>query len=435
MPLKAQAAEIRDPVHGYIYATEVEKAVIDTPVFQRMRRIRQLSGAHLTYPGAQHTRFEHMIGAMQLASLTAETLTSKIQLGDEDTQQLRLAALLHDVGHGPFSHLFEEVMTEKNGLTHEDMTKRIIEESNLSDVIRKHGFEPDVVSSLAIGLSPRKPPYMNEAVAGGLSVDIMDYLLRDSYFTGVEYGKVDVHRVINSLEVVGDRLALDRAALYAFEALMIARYEMFKAVYFHRTVRAAEVMLIKALSIADPYLRLTDVGELDRYTSMTDEALLARLTELQPEGSSELERARRLATDVRDRRLFKCVFERVMHRRDSDRFMERIFAQKSIRERLAADIAGKAGTDPDFVYIDVPTVPSVPITSSRQALTSLILVSKTRQGSVPETVKIEDLPLIGAISGYMNILRIYTTASLREKVARAVEDFFSQEGYSEKVSM
>ncbi|MBI4257955.1 MAG: HD domain-containing protein [Thaumarchaeota archaeon] len=433
--MEARAAEIRDPVHGYIYATDVEKDVIDSHVFQRMRRIRQLSGAHLTYPGAQHTRFEHMTGTMHLAGLTAQSLLSKGELKDDDVQQLRLAALLHDVGHGPFSHLFEEVMTEKNGLTHEDMTTKIVKESEVGDILQKYGFDKETMSSFAIGFSPKKPQFMNEVIGGGLSVDIMDYLLRDSYFTGVEYGKVDIHRVLNSLEVVEKRLALNHAALYAFEALMIARYEMFKAVYFHRTVRAAEVMLIKALSLADSHMGLTDVSDLNKYLSMTDEVVLNKLTELKTQGSSDLKRAKQLAEDVRDRRLFKCVFERVLHRRDQDRFMARIFAQKRVRDGLADEIAGKADTDPDLIYIDVPTAPSVPITSTRQALTSLTLVSRTKEGLVPETVKVEDLPLVGAISGYMDILRIYTTASLREKVEDAVKEFFGKEGYAGKVSM
>ena len=224
MLLEGRAAEIRDPVHGYVYATEAEKAVIDNPVFQRMRRIRQLSGAHLTYPGAQHTRFEHMIGAMHLAGLASQSLLAKIPLSKEELQEIRLAALLHDVGHGPFSHLFEEVMTEKNGLTHEDMTMRIVKSSEVGMILRGHGYDPEKMASFAVGLSPTRPTYMNDLIGGGLSVDIMDYLLRDSYFTGVEYGKVDVHRIINSFEVVEDRLALNHAALYAFEALLIARY-------------------------------------------------------------------------------------------------------------------------------------------------------------------------------------------------------------------
>lgn len=113
--------EITDPIHKYIRFTEAEKKIIDTKIFQRLRRIRQLAGAHLVYPSAQHSRFEHSLGTMHLAGLAGEVMFSKNYICEEDIQKLRLAALLHDVGHGPFSHLFEEVMANKNSMSHEDL--------------------------------------------------------------------------------------------------------------------------------------------------------------------------------------------------------------------------------------------------------------------------------------------------------------------------
>jgi len=236
-------AEIRDPIHGYIKITEVERQLIDSVFIQRLRRIHQLAGAYLVYPGGVHTRFEHVLGTMHVAGLTCRSLADKGWLKDDDVQELRLAGLLHDVGHGPFSHLFEEVLTEKTDLSHEDLSQRIVTESSIGDILRRNGRRPSKISTLCVGKS-KGPAFMNQVIAGGLSADMMDYLLRDTYFTGVEYGKVDIQRVVDSLDVSADgHLMLERAALYAFEALLIARYEMFKAVYFHRTVRAAELML------------------------------------------------------------------------------------------------------------------------------------------------------------------------------------------------
>ena len=159
-------------------------------------------------------------------------------------------------GHGPFSHMFEEVLAEKTDVTHEDMSQKIIRETEIGDILESHGFSRARISELAVGKSTKEMEFMNDIIGGGLSVDIMDYLLRDSYFTGVEYGKVDVHRIINSFRVVERKLAISQAAVFAFEALMISRYEMFRAVYFHRTVRAAELMLIKSMSLADKELNL-----------------------------------------------------------------------------------------------------------------------------------------------------------------------------------
>ncbi|MCP8304160.1 MAG: HD domain-containing protein [archaeon] len=424
--------EIRDPVHGYIHITDVEREIIDTSIFQRLRRIRQLAGANLTYPGAQHTRFEHSLGTMYLAGLAGSSLSSKTHITEDDIQELRLSALLHDVGHGPFSHLFEEALTEKRDTTHEDISQRIIRETEIKDVIEKHGFDSKDISELALGLSPKRPKFMNEIIAGGLSVDIMDYLLRDSYFTGVEYGRVDVHRLINSFEIVDERLAIDQAALYAFEAFTIARYEMFKAVYFHKTVRAAQAMLIRSIILADDELNFTDVDDLKNYLQLTDESTLAKLIDLEPK-SRELDQAKQLAIGYRDRRLIKCVFEKIVHRKD--RFIERILNQKSIRDKISIEIADEAGVDPDLIFFDVPTTPSVPYTSSRRSLSSITLVRKTSEGISYETVPIKDLALVGAIMGYMDIIRIYTQAEYRSKVEKAVEAFFGREGYSTKVSM
>ncbi len=196
-------AEIRDPVHGYIKIKEEERAIIDSPFVQRLRRIHQLAGAYMVYPGGVHSRFEHVLGTMHVAGLIAESLADKVDLGEEQIQELRLAALLHDVGHGPFSHLFEEVLTDKTGLSHEDMSQRIVLESDIRGILERYSISASAMSKLCIG-KQKTHPFMNEVIAGGLSADIMDYLLRDSYFTGVEYGKVDIHRVIDSLEVMGD---------------------------------------------------------------------------------------------------------------------------------------------------------------------------------------------------------------------------------------
>lgn len=432
MGFTTAAAQIRDPIHGYIYASEVEKSVIDTAVFQRLRRIRQLAGAHLTYPGAQHSRFEHAVGAMHLSGLSGLSLMSKTAMTEDDIQLMRLAALLHDVGHGPFSHLFEEVMTEKRGVTHEDMTERVLKQTELNDILSSAGYSSNDIADLALGRPSGKPQFMNDAIGGGLSVDIMDYLLRDSYFTGVEYGKVDVHRIINSYEVMNDRLAVDSAALYAFEAFIIARYEMFKAVYFHRTVRAAEIMLVRAMELADDFLGLTDASDLNHYLSLTDEVVLSRLLNLDSK-NRQLEQAKNLAAGYANRQLWKCVFEKTVHRKDD--FIQRIFSQKGIRDQIASQIAAEGGVGVDQVLVDVPTTPSVPFTSARESLDTLVLVTKGAEGRRYQTISVGELPLVSAITGFVDILRVYTPAESRNRVETAAESFFGKEGFMTKISV
>ena len=148
--MKNQFLEITDPIHDFIRLNSTEQKIVDTSVFQRLRRIKQLSGAHLTYPGAQHTRFEHSLGVMHIAGMAANSLASKKQMPVTDIDDIRLAALLHDIGHGPFSHLFEEVLQKKKRITHEQIGKEIILKSEIGDIISKT-TDKKKINRLAVG--------------------------------------------------------------------------------------------------------------------------------------------------------------------------------------------------------------------------------------------------------------------------------------------
>lgn len=397
---------------------------------QRLRRIHQLAGAYMVYPGGVHSRFEHVIGTMHVAGLITESIAGEAGLDEHNIQEIRLAALLHDVGHGPFSHLFEEVLDGKARLSHEDLSQRIVLETGIKDTLEKADISPKRMSQLCVG-KLKVDPYMNEIIAGSVSADMMDYLLRDSYFTGVEYGKVDIHRVIDSLRVMDNHLVLDHAALYAFEALLIARYEMFKAVYFHRTVRASELMLGRSMSLADDDLHLTDLSKMDHFLDLTDEVVVYRLKSLSAH-NPRLRLATRLAKDYNDRRLLKCVFEKVMQRKD--RVVERIFSQKRFREELVTDIAKQSGVDDEAIYIDVPTTPSVPYTYARETLNSITLVTESTEGIQSSKVSITELPLAGSIAGFTDVLRVYTVPQHRTEVAKAVRKIFGKGDFTSSSS-
>jgi uncharacterized protein len=412
--------------------TEVERQLIDTPFVQRLRRIHQLAGSYLVYPGATHTRFEHVVGAMHVAGQITESLASASEMDKEAVQETRIAALLHDVGHGPFSHMYEEVLSGSGEVSHEDISKRVILETSIRDILEKNGFSSKKMSDFAVGRQKSKPPFMNEIIAGSLSADMMDYLPRDSYFTGVEYGKVDTQRVIDSLHVAGGHLVIDDAALYAYEALLLARYEMFKAVYFHRTVRAAELMLVHAMKLADSSLGLTDLSDIERYLELTDEVVIHRLVNLNA-STAELKEARKLATDFQERRLVKCAFEKVVQRKG--RMVERIFADEGARTRAVSEIAKAARVDSRHVYLDVPTTPSVPYTYTKEALTSVGLFRDVGNRRVVKAVPLEKLPLVGSIAGFMDVLRVYTTPENRTAVEKATSQLFKDEAFASHIGI
>ncbi|MEE8133175.1 MAG: HD domain-containing protein [Nitrososphaerales archaeon] len=421
--------EISDPIHGYFYLSDVERDVIDTQVFQRLRRIRQLAGAHLTYPAAQHSRFEHSLGTAHVAGLAGNVLLNKGYIDEDKIQILRLAALLHDIGHGPFSHLFEEVMLEGSNRTHEDIGRKMILQTEIKDILSKHGFDAKSITILSFGES--KVSFLNEVIAGGLSADIMDYLQRDSYFTGAEYGNIDAERIINSFEVYANRLALDKAALYSFESMMISRYEMFKAVYFHKTVRAAEVMMLRSMILADEELHLTDES-LENYLDLTDDATMVRLITLEPK-DEQLKLAVKLARDYRDRKLLKCVFEKILHK--SDRIVRKEF-NKRLLKSMTEEIATSAGVDPNHVYIDASKAPSMPLTPTKEERGAIVLIGKDAIGKkMHYMLPISKIPLISSISGFMDMIRVYTISESRAKVEKAVKKVLGMESWYEKVSM
>ena len=409
------AGEITDPIHRYIRFSEAEREIVDTVIFQRLRGIRQLAGAHLVYPSAQHSRFEHSIGTMHIAGYAGETLFSKGYFGDEDkVQQLRLAALLHDIGHGPFSHLFEEVLMEKQNMNHEDMGRQIISQSEISDILGKHGYNSSDICELSFGQSNIQ--FFNEIISGALSADMMDYLPRDGLFTGVEYGKIDYHRLISSFEVTTDgHLAINKSALYSLESMLISRYEMYKAVYFHKTVRSAEVMLLRSIMLADEQLNLTD-KTLNKYLSLTDEITLERIRLLGNDNKSAV----RLAQDYKSRKLLKCVYEKFLHSHDN---LNRKLHAKALFE-LESRISEIAQLKKEnTVFVDASSASSIPRTPTKEEISSILLIEKEHEYETP----VSEIPLIASIAGTLDMLRVYTTAENRDTVEECTNKVLGSE--------
>jgi HD superfamily phosphohydrolase len=237
----AKAREIRDPIHGFINRTELEEKIIDTTVFQRLRGIKQLAMAHLVYPGAMHTRFDHCIGAMNIAGKLGERL-----IDDREVQRIiRVATLLHDVGHGPFSHVSEDTLEKYYDRSkikpkakekiHEHVTGDIIA---MSPEIRTLISETDRNKIIGLLWGTSGEPVYRGIVSGPLDADKQDYLLRDSYFCGVKYGIFDSERLINTLQIHNDghdqSLAASIDGIYAIEQFVLAKYHMTTQVYRHK---------------------------------------------------------------------------------------------------------------------------------------------------------------------------------------------------------
>ena len=237
---------IYDNVHGYIGITELERKIIDTKIFQRLRRITHLGLASLVYPGATQTRFAHSIGALFVMQKMCENLIPEKIVRKEDLQILRLAALLHDIGHYPFSHVIERLIQKSDVRgKHANFGITLIKNSGEIRKILSEEEVGDVEKILMKKFDPEYPIY-SYLIDSDLDVDKIDYLLRDSMHTGVAYGSIDVDRLIRTITVDDEgKLAVLEKGKHAVENLMIARYHMYQTVYYHKTVAAFELMLRK----------------------------------------------------------------------------------------------------------------------------------------------------------------------------------------------
>jgi HD superfamily phosphohydrolase len=408
--MKKNYSDIIDPIHDFIRVYDHELQIIDNPIFQRLRRIRQLSGAHLTYPAAQHTRFEHSLGVMHIASQAGQALKEKEVLKSDDIEILRVAGLLHDIGHGPFSHLFEEIIQKKK-ISHEDFGKKIILNSVIGDILTKNGYDKKLITKIAFGDS--KYQYLNEIVSGYLSADMMDYLLRDGYFTGAEHAKIDHKRLTQSLDVHKKKLALEKSALYSFESMMHSRYQMFKAVYFHKTVRSAEVMLLEALRLSDDEFGFTSFN-IEEFVKLTDEYVLSMLLSSK---SPKLKRAKKFAEDYQNRNLLKCVYERIL--------TSKTLLEKTKTNEIRSSLSKKSKVDETEIFVDSSVTPSIPLAPSKKESKQIILITSENGKAQAQELPISKIPVVSAISGFMNILRVYTPQKNRKKVEIAAKSILS----------
>jgi HD superfamily phosphohydrolase len=252
-------ASFRDPIHGFIKADALETALINSQPIQRLRWIRQLGMAYLVFPGAEHSRFSHVLGVMHLAGRVYDAVAAasdgllELGAGSRDRRLVRAAALLHDIGHPPFSHSAEELFEEP--IHHEEMTCRLLALDEIAEIFHSlgDGLTGDDVARVLTGPRDSKESLLSQIVSGELDVDKMDYLRRDTLYTGVRYGSYDLDRLLHTMLPLEDPttsdwgLGVDEGGVHALEGLVMARYYMFSQVYFNVTSKAYELHLSKWL--------------------------------------------------------------------------------------------------------------------------------------------------------------------------------------------
>ncbi len=342
---------IRDPIHGYIEINDLAIAILDTVEMQRLRRIRQLGFSYLVYPGANHTRFEHSLGTYHLMNV----LLDKLGVAKEEEAELRVASLIHDIGHGPYSHVTEPINQKFTGKTHEDIEdilfmhgvepeKSDVEEgsSHIAEILETYRLDKHKILGYINGTGKSTGRDFTKILNGEIDVDKMDYLVRDSYYTGVAYGVLDNMRLIQGLDFFEGRLVITEKGILPAEYLLFSRFLMYPTVYRHHTSRIARLMFARAVEYyinSEPSssqyelaLRKMDDSEMD---------VTLRIADGYP---------REMMERINERRLFKrAVYTGVINLEES--VVEDLSTGNRVRE-LEREISRKAGVDEKYVIID-----------------------------------------------------------------------------------
>lgn len=381
---------VLDPVHGYIELDDLVQDLLYTPQMQRLRRIRQLGFSNLVYPGANHSRFEHSLGTMHLAS----TLTQSLDSIEEDKKtEIKAAALLHDVGHGPFSHVTENVIDKYTRRRHDDV-KEILGKGEIREVLNKYGISPGNLVKHIKGETS-----LGQILSSEIDVDRMDYLVRDAHYTGVAFGVVDYNRLIKQMNFHEDRLVVDYGGLKAAESLLVSRFWMNTSVYYHHVTRISEAMCSRAVEYMiennelDPF-RLRHMDDIDLIASMRNAAGYAGELSRLLDARKLYKRA--LYVGLAD------VGKAVLRHRDRIR-------------RVEIEIAELAGVSPEYVLVDIPKTPE---------MLEMQAMIKTDHKMIP----------LNEASHFVSILReadmdnwrmgVYSQKEHCEAVGKAARDYF-----------
>lgn len=380
--------QIKDPVHGYIDVKPELLPLLDSEKLQRLRGVKQLGFICLVYPGANHTRYEHSLGAMHLAGL----LCKNLELEKDETLLVETAALLHDMGHGPFSHTSERLCRLFRDFSHDEILP-LLSDPEIAPVLEENGTDPKETADIVSGKHK-----LASIIHGDLDVDRMDYLLRDAHYTGVHYGAYDAPRLIRSLVLTDEGLAIKENGISSAESLLIARTLMGPSVYSHHVSRIAEGMFLTAgkhhlnKDTINEFMKTDDAGAV--YSLMNSESAISR----------------EMITNIRKRRLYK----RAVYCGSESVDMGRLSTLSSqAKDRIERNIAQTAGVEPTDVILDIPP--------AKRDISMQVQV-KNRHDLIPLE---EFFPIISAMNAARHSQRtlgVYCPAPVREKVALAAAE-------------
>ncbi len=439
---------IRDSIHGFINYNELEESIINTQVFQRLRNIRQLALASYVYPGAVHTRFDHSIGVMHLAAKIASSLNKEGGnphfFDEEEMENIRLAGLLHDIGHGPLSHVSEQLLEKNTDDLKDLLTKYEADKAQelMSILIIQSNNEICSLLDSArrekiIKLLKKHPKGFLEKdiVSGPLDADKLDYCLRDTYFTGVKYGVFDIEKIIESMTPISissteERIGIRDEGVFALEQFLLANYHMKMQVYYHRVRRIVDAMVIRGVEYAvkedkkeikDLFTIKEDKKYLEEYTRYTDNLLIEKLSQGKEISSDYFQR-------LKERRLLKEIFcleltkesleadavsyGKIKHITDAELYE----LSKSISDYLSKEF--KVDVKPEYIIIDVQSFSNPTFKTPGIRIDANTIFVLNRQGKREQFTEVSDIFKNPAIEPEKSFLYGYATVDKKSKPER-----------------
>jgi HD superfamily phosphohydrolase len=402
--------QIKDPIHGYVSLTALEKDIIDLRLSQRLRYIQAPAGLSLVYPGAATSLMGRTFGFMHMTEVFFEYLGGDV----DEVLKGRLASLLLMLTNGPWANVSEEYLTVR-GNDRPKIAKIIVEKTEVGDLVEQHGFSKSEVIDLVKKGIPVRGLHLN-LIDCPINPELIDDLERDSYFAGVEYAQLEFRRLFASTRIAKNKIAVERSALFTLESYLSAAANMFEAVYFHKTVRAAELMLLRILDEAGSQLFSLPSEGHESFLTCDDLSFLHRLLHVGPDDSEELQIANSIFDDFRRRNLVKLASSRSI----SDPTFLNMLATVDGIYSLEKEIADDAGIDPKNVYIDYPDRASVTFYPGRFGFQDLVLFERGSSGY--EFFLATDVSLIArSFSRILKPVRVYTTRGYRAKVKKSAD--------------
>ncbi|MFX1483789.1 MAG: hypothetical protein ACFFCP_11455 [Promethearchaeota archaeon] len=402
--------KIKDPIHGYVSLTELERDIINLRMSQRLRYIQGPAGISLVYPGATVSLLGRTLGFMNMTELFLEYLGGEI----EEVVMGRLASLLSMLTNGPWANVSKEYLSVR-GLNRAKISEIILTETEVGELVEKHGFTRNEVVDLVRKGVPIKGITL-DLLGCPINPELIDDLERDAYFAGVEYAQLEFRRLFSSTRVAKNKIAVERGSLFTLESYLSASANMFDAVYFHKTVRAAELMLLRVLDEAGSQLFSLPTEDPSQFFCCDDYTFLHRLLNVEPDDTDELQNANRIFTDFNRRNLIKLVSSRAI---SDPVFLSKLSTPDGLYE-IEKEIADGADIDPSNVYIDFPDRASVTYYPGRFDLDELVLFERGSGGY--EFWKVTDLsPVARSFSRILKPIRVYTTRGYRSKLKKSAD--------------